>query len=343
MSAAPEFYAARLGQPFISHQELLRARLPRALRGLAARPGRLRGLALGWLARRGHRVAVIRRERGSLPALLVCALPPARRRVFVLELIRRPLPRTAWRRVLYRLWWHAIENPALRRGMAAAQVMTAWEREEYANHYGIDRARVHHVPWPFCERRGGSPEAIDEGPGGVFASGRTACDWETLFAAAQGRGWSLTVVCSGRDRRRVRALAAGGEAEVHVDVAWGEHDRLLRSAEVCVIPIEDRGLSAGHVRLMTAVEAGIPVVATKVRSLDGYLVPGETAVVVPAADAEAMRAAIEALLADPERRRRIRDAALARARGWTYADYFARIATLVLGKREIHPAGPGSG
>jgi glycosyltransferase involved in cell wall biosynthesis len=94
---------------------------------------------------------------------------------------------------------------------------------------------------------------------------------------------------------------------------------------------------------MTAVEAGIPVVATKVRSLDGYLVPGETAVVVPAADAEAMRAAIEALLADPERRRRIRDAALARARGWTYADYFARIATLVLGKREIHPAGPGSG
>jgi hypothetical protein len=341
--AAPDFYAERLGEPFVSHRDLLRARLPRPLHGLVSRPGLLQGIALGWLARRGNGVAVIRRERGSLPALLVCALPPARRRVFVLELIRRPLPLTAWRRVLYRVWWHGIENPAIRRGMAAAQVMTEWERQEYADHYGIDRAGVHHVPWPLCEHPGGSPEAVDDGADAVFASGRTACDWETLFAAASGGGWSLTVVCSGRDQGRVRALAAGGGAEVHVEIPWAEHDRLLRAAAICAIPIEDRGLSAGHVRLMTAVEAGIPVVATEVRSLDGYLVPGETAVVVPAADSEAMRAAIEGLLADPDRRRRIRDAALVRARAWTYADYFARIATLILGDREIDPARSGSG
>ncbi len=335
---APDFYAERLGAGFVSHRELLGAELPRPLHRLVSRPGLLQGLALGWLARRAGPVAVIRRERGTLPALIVCALPPARRRVFVLELIRRPLPLTAWRRLLYRIWWRAIENPALRRGMAGGQTMTEWEADEYARHYGVDRERLHHIPWALCEDGEGAQVPIAEHADRVFASGRTACDWETLFGAATAAEWELTVVCAAKDRERVERLARG-RGEIHVEIPWAEHERLLRDRDLCVIAIEDRGLSAGHVRLMAAVEAGVPVVATDVPSLDGYAVGQQTAVLVPAGDTVAMRTAIDALLGDPGRRLALRDAALERARSWTYGDYFERIATVVVAACDLHPGG----
>lgn len=345
MTAAPDFYAEHLGEGFATHAETLESQLPPLIARFAARSGLVRGLALGWLARRGTPVAVIRRERGSLPALLVCALPPARPHVYVLELIRRPLPLTAWRRLLYRLWWRAVENPALRRGMAGGQTMTGWERDEYARHYGIDPGRLDHVPWAFCERGDRPPDAVSMDADQVFASGRTACDWETLFAAARGSEWRLVVVCSDRDLARVQELAADCRpaAEIHSELDWGLHDQLLSGADICAIVLQDRGLSAGHVRLMAAVEAGIPVVATEVRSLEGYTEPGGSAVLVAPAAPASLRGAIDQLLADAPRRRALRDAALSRARAWTYDDYFGRIGELIASRLPLFTRGPTSG
>jgi glycosyltransferase involved in cell wall biosynthesis len=333
VAAAPRFYFGRLGEPFVSHEEAIARGLPRWIRALARRPGLVQGLALGVLARRSYTVALIRRDRGTLPALLVAALPPARRRIFVLELLRRPLPRTAWRRVLYRIWWKLIETPALRRGMAGAQVMTEWERDAYADHYGLDRDRLYIVRWAL--RAGGEPPPpeVRDGDRAVFASGRTACDWPTLFAAAERADWELTVVCSQRDRVEVERLAERVPAEVFTELPEEEHERLLRRAAVSAIVLEDRGLSAGQVRLMTSVSAGVPVVATRVRSLEGYVADGETAILVPAADPDRLRAGIDRLLAHPALRLRLRDAALSRAEGWTYADYFTTLRGLILAAR----------
>jgi glycosyltransferase involved in cell wall biosynthesis len=337
--AAPSFYAQGLGDGVDSHRQAL-AMLPRPVRLLVAKPGLARGLALGWLARRERlTLAVIRRERGSLPALAVCALPPARRRIFVLELIRRPLPASWWRRALYRIWLRALEGPALRRGMSAAQVMTGWEREEYADHYRLERARLHHVPWAWREGSGEEPAEIADSSRRVFSSGRTACDWETLFAAAAGAGWALEVACSRADADRVRPLAAAVGAELSVELPWAEHDRALRAAAVCVIALSDRGLSAGQVRLMSAVEAGVAVVATRVRSLQGYAVEGVTAELVEPGSPGPLRDRVEALLADPGRRRRLRDAARARAGGWTYAEYFAALRGLLADSPALGRAG----
>lgn len=323
MIAAPRFYAEHLGPPFTAIEDALAARVWRPLAMGCARSGLLRGLVVGVRARRGAGAAVIRRERGTLPALAVCALPPARPAIFVLELIRRPPPRSAWRRSLYRVWWRAIECPLLQRGMAAGQVMTEWEAQEYSRHYGLDPRRLDHIPWPLREGGERPPEPIDDARATrVFASGRTACDWETLFAAAAGSEWDLVVACSARDAGRVRALAVATAAAVHVEVPWDEHDRMLRESAVFVLAISDRGLSAGHVRLMAAVEAGIAVVASDIRSLDEYAVDGETAVLVPAADPVALRSSVDGLLADPGRRRVLRDEARARADRWSYADYF---------------------
>ena len=327
MIGAPGFYAEHLGAGFATHDELL-ARLARPAAALAGRFDLFRGLALGLLARRGPGMALIRRERGTLPALAVCALPPARRRAFVLELVRRPPPASAWRRALGRLWGAAVEAPLLRRAAAGAQTMTGWEADEIATALGLDRGRVHHVPWALCETGTTPPAAISPGSRAVFASGRTACDWPTLFAAADGAAWELTVACSRRDLPEVRRLA-GGAAEIRCEIPWDEHVATLRASAVYAIVLADRGLSAGHVRLMSAVENGAPVVASAVRPLEGYAVDGETALLAPPGDPERLRAAVDALLADPRRRAEIRDAALDRARSWTYADYFTRLRELI--------------
>lgn len=330
MNAVPPFYAERMGPGFVTADRLLAERLPRSLARLAGRSAVARGLALGWLARRGDGVAVIRGERGSLSALAVCSAPPAKRRIFVLELIRRPIPSSAWRRALYRPWRKLVEGPLLRRGMAGAQVMTDWERDAYAADYQLDPARVHHLPWAFCEHGRGAPPPVRDSGRAVFSGGRSACDWQTLFEAAGGAGWELRVVCSARDLPEVNRLAAStAGAEVRSEVPWAEADGLLRGADVCVIALAERALSSGHVRLMAAVEAGVAVVASDVRSLGGYTLAGRTAVVVQPGDPGALREAVDRLLAEPKRREALRDAALERGRGWTYDDYFARIGKLV--------------
>jgi glycosyltransferase involved in cell wall biosynthesis len=99
---------------------------------------------------------------------------------------------------------------------------------------------------------------------------------------------------------------------------------------VYVMAMTERGVSAGHVRLMAAVEAGVPVVASRIEALADYVVPGETAVLVEPGVAVELRRAIEALLADAEERERMRNAALARAQGWTAEHYFERMRSLML-------------
>jgi hypothetical protein len=331
MIAAPRFYAEHLGEPFVESGQALSTALPGPVgRWIAGRP-RLRGVALGLLARRGRlAVLAIRGEPGTIAALATCALPPARARVFVCELLRRPPSASPVRRLLRAAWMRLVERPALRRGMAGGQVMTEWERGEYATAYGLDPSRLHLVRWPLREGGDAAPAAIEAGSRRVFSSGRTACDWPTLFAAASGADWELTVVCSATDAQAVRALAAEREnTRVEVELPWAEHDRLLRASAVCVIAIADRGLSAGQVRLMSAVEAGVPVVATAARALDEYVVAGETAIMVPPSDPVSMRSAVDELLAEPVRRGELRDRAREHASAWTYREYFARMGEVV--------------
>jgi glycosyltransferase involved in cell wall biosynthesis len=59
---------------------------------------------------------------------------------------------------------------------------------------------------------------------------------------------------------------------------------------------------------------GIPAVATDIRGCREVVVPGRTGLLVPARDPAALRSALEALMEDPARRRRLARAARSRAR-----------------------------
>ena len=323
---ASSWYATRLGDGFTGIDAALELAFAPWLVRLARALPPLRGLLVFLAAADFRGVAVIRGEPGLGTLLVLEALLRRRRAVVVLELIaRRPTRRM--RRALYGAWSRLVAYPAMRRAVAGAQVLTRSERARYAQEIGIDVERLRLIPWAASSGASAGPAGPRHG---VLASGRPWCDWETLFAAAEGRDWELTVVHGETDGGRVAALNATGRARTLCELPRAEHERLLRAAAVYVIPLQADAPSAGQVRLMAATDAGTPVVATRVAALEGYVDEGVSALTVPPGDAGALGAAIDALIEDPGERDRLAATALERARRWTYTEYFAAIRAFIL-------------
>lgn len=327
--AAPEWYVSAWGPPFLSYEDLIHAKLPRQAAELCTRIAPLRGAALAVLARRDA-FALVKGVPGAEIALLLAALIHRGRRVVILEFIDRPPSERRCRRIVRSVWDRVAVRPAMRRAMALGHVLTGWEGSVYAERYGIEEERFRFIRWPLCRwgREAGKP--VDRDGASVMASGRAHSDWETLFAASRGASWHLTVACAEADHDRVQRLNSGDAATVHVELSRAEHDELLRECDLYAMAMREVGASAGHVRLMAAVENGVPVVASEIKALDGYAASGETAVLVPAGRSAALRTAIDSLLGDPGRRERLRDTALERAREWSYDHYFEALRVAIL-------------
>jgi hypothetical protein len=243
-----------------------------------------------------------------------------RKRVVLLEFIRtRP---HGWRRA-----YEWLLGVGLRRSVHRLHVLSSSERREYAARYRLAPDAVVLEPWPLCGpdiRRPAPPRA---GTRRVFASGRAACDWPTLFAAAEraGRVWELTVVCSTSDAPAVRNMNHVG-ARIEVDVPRQRHEELMAGSDVYVLALREEHISSGQVRLMNAIAAGVPVVATQVDGLLDYLSDPGVALTVPAGDASAVAQAVDALLDDPGLRHRRAEQAQRAVQGRTYERYFHDLA-----------------
>lgn len=311
------------------------SRLPAPLPRLAQRHGWLRGLLLFAASIRHQSVAVIRTEPGWRTLLLLRALLGRRRKLVALHFIVHPHRSTGVGAIVDRLW-RPLDRFAVRRAVRVAQVLTAFERDRYSAELGLERERLVHVPWALRRRREAElPELARDGP--VVCAGRAFVDWETLFAAAEGSHWPLTVVCSRGDHSRVIALNARARGNVLAELDPDSYARLLRGASALVIPMHEREISQGHIRLMEANDAGLPVVASRTRSLDGYAIDGETALLVEPGDAAALTAAIERLRNEPALGERLRANAFARSQSWTGEDYLCAIGALVVGREAPAP------
>jgi len=184
--------------------------------------------------------------------------------------------------------------------------------------------------------------------GETFASGpqtvRTAGDAEApvdLRALAAGR---LVVVCVARlhPQKRVDLLvsALAGQGELHAFVAGDGplRDRLERQIAVSKAPVTLLGRrgdvaalyaqadlavlpsdwEARPLAVQEALRAGVPTVCTNVGGVADLV--GDAAVVVPPGDAEALRAALLGLAADPQRRAALAAAGVHQAARWPTVD-----------------------
>jgi glycosyltransferase involved in cell wall biosynthesis len=118
-------------------------------------------------------------------------------------------------------------------------------------------------------------------------------------------------------RERVRFLGYRG------DVA-----ALMRAADIFVLPSHREGFPRSIVEAMLS---GLPVVATDIRGSNEAVIDGETGTLVPVAYPRALADALNALVADPQRRAQFAAASLSRAQ--------ARFDEAVVVRRQIEHLG----
>jgi glycosyltransferase involved in cell wall biosynthesis len=104
--------------------------------------------------------------------------------------------------------------------------------------------------------------------------------------------------------------ARGLSDRVELLGAQGTVAELLARSGVFVLSSRSEGFP---VSILEAMAAGLPVVATDVGGIAEAVVDGETGILVPAADPQALAGALEQLVADVELRRRLGAGGRARA------------------------------
>ncbi|MFL5868074.1 MAG: nucleotidyltransferase family protein, partial [Thermoleophilaceae bacterium] len=166
-----------------------------------------RGLLLFAISIDRPAIGVQREEPGWGTLLVLRALLGRRRKLVSLQHIVHP------RRHPLRRWLHAWDRWATRRALLRGHALSRADLEMLPKHYRLPPVRFAYVPWPLAKRPPAQLPPLPEEPL-VLGAGRAYCDWETLFAAAKGAGWPLTVVCGRHDLRRVRRLNRGVGAKV---------------------------------------------------------------------------------------------------------------------------------
>ncbi|MGQ9888300.1 MAG: glycosyltransferase [Aggregatilineales bacterium] len=202
-------------------------------------------------------------------------------------------------------------------GLPQARVMVA--------HDGVRRDRFHSLSERDAARRevGWPPEAFIVGyVGQLHTMGMDKGLGTLVDALAQLEGAALALVGGPEDmaaalRRRWLArglpeadfLYAGQVAPVRVPL-------YLRAFDVCAMTFpwtQHYAHYASPLKLFEYMAAGRPVVASDLPAWADVVQDGETALLVPPGDVNALAAAIARLRADPDLRRRLGDAARARA------------------------------
>ncbi|MGY8678714.1 glycosyltransferase [Bradyrhizobium sp. UFLA05-153] len=177
--------------------------------------------------------------------------------------------------------------------------------------FGIDTTKY---DWPRIE-----PEHVNDRGRLVLACGRLVPykGFEVLIRAAQGWNFEVWIIGEGTERARLEQLIAelgvGDRVRLLGSVPDCERVKLMCIADVFAMPSVTNAETFGLVQL-EAMAAGRPVVNTALDTAVPHVArDGIEAITVPPGDAAALGNAIDSLIRDPERRRRMGLAARTRA------------------------------
>jgi glycosyltransferase involved in cell wall biosynthesis len=175
------------------------------------------------------------------------------------------------------------------------------------------------------------------GPPRIVSVGRFAYpkDFATLLESLTllDADYHVALVGDGPDRAEVAAAAEARGLSDRVELLGAQSNvaELLARSGVFVLSSRSEGFP---VSILEAMAAGLPVVATDVGGVAEAVTDGETGILVPAADPQALAGALEGLVADVDLRRRLGAAGRARALRLFDAPRY-RAAHLDLYRREL--------
>ncbi|MBR0725844.1 glycosyltransferase [Bradyrhizobium manausense] len=193
----------------------------------------------------------------------------------------------------------------------ATPLLREFEDKCHVVPFGIDTSVY---DWPKIE-----PHHVNDRGRLVLACGRLVPykGYDVLIRAAVNRKFEVWIIGEGAERARLEQLIAelglGERVRLLGSVNDCERIKLMCLADVFVMPSVTNAETFGLSQL-EAMAAGRPVVNTALdTAVPRVARHGMEAITVPPGDAEALGAAIDALISDPERRRRMGLSARTRA------------------------------
>jgi len=212
------------------------------------------------------------------------------------------------RRTLRRAEAIIVSDPVL---ITSTPVLRDFADKCHAVPFGIDVSRY---DWPPNRR-----PLVNERGRLVLACGRLVPykGFDVLLRAAKGQNFEVWIVGEGRERAHleelIRELGLGDRVRLLGSVSDAELARLMRIADVFVMPSVTNAETFGLVQL-EAMAAGRPIVNTALdTAVPRVARNGLEAITVPPRDPQSLAQAINTLIADPERRRRMGELARQRA------------------------------
>lgn len=154
-------------------------------------------------------------------------------------------------------------------------------------------------------------------PGNLFSLGEMrGRDYATLLRAVDGLPVQLTLAAGGSWYAREKKAWVDFDLPANVSISSRLSALDLRQvyarSQIVVIPLYDKPFSAGITAILEAMSMGRAVITSRSRGVQDYIVDGETGVMVDCGDVDALRIAIDELIADPARARRLGEAGRAR-------------------------------
>ena len=231
--------------------------------------------------------------------------------------------------------WRRLKSRAIRQADAVTTMSS--EMRDRLLDLGADPARTHVLPMGVDL---GAVRRADASPvsGRIVFAGRLVekKGVPVLFDALRRLDadvpWSLQVIGDGPLRAALEAAADGLPVQFAGQLRRADFARALAQAEIVVLPSvqastgDQEGLP---VTLLEAMGAGRAVVASDLAGINDAVVHGESGILFPPGDADALREALRSLLADPRRRSELGAEAARRAEQYSLETIGSRFVDLL--------------
>jgi glycosyltransferase involved in cell wall biosynthesis len=274
-------------------------------------PSELRGLARSrFLVRESRRYDRVVLEGSERPELLVAALVARRRHppALVIDDATWKVGNNPIDLLTSRFGLRLLDGPHVRYG-----VYSTMELGSFPHTWRVDAERVVFVPY-FYTLSDAQMQMATRSDGEIFAGGDSLREYGPLVEAMRGVPHRLVIATRQRKQPWMNDLPPNVHAS---PTSPTEYNERTAAAAAVVVPLELRGdRSAGQATYLNAMVLGKAVVVTDVAGARDYVRDGETGLIVPPRDPQALAEALRALLGDPEYARRLgaaaRDDVLAR-------------------------------
>lgn len=175
---------------------------------------------------------------------------------------------------------------------------------------GVAPEKLHVIRYSRDEKFFDIQPEVEQRPGFVLSLGESRSrDYKTLFQAVDGLPLDMLVAASGhwyaREKRRNVNFELPSNVTVTERLPIAHLRRLYAQSQFVILPVYDSIYSAGATSSLEAMAMGRPVIATRSRGIQDYVIDGETGILVEPGDDKAMRAAICDLLSNPEKAKRM--------------------------------------